>query len=78
MIDIAIVVVILLLVGAIAMWILGFLGWAPPQMVQKLFIAVVALIALAMIVALLLGVPRVRVLGEFTPPIVVLSHVDAG
>jgi hypothetical protein len=64
LLDIAIVVVILLLIGAIAIWILGYLGWSPPPQVQKLYIALVALIALAMIIALLLGVPRLRIIGH--------------
>jgi hypothetical protein len=71
LIDVAIVVVILLLVGAIAVWILGYLGWAPPDMVRKLYIAVVALVALAMIVALLLGVPRMRIITETVPDMLV-------
>jgi hypothetical protein len=64
LINIAIVVVILLLVGAIVVW---FLDWlfkvAVPPNVQKLYIAVVALIALYMLVALLLGLPSVRIIG---------------
>lgn len=67
LIDIAIVVVILLLIGAFALWILGYLGWAPPANIQKLYIGLVALIALAMIVALLLGVPRLRIIADDVP-----------
>jgi hypothetical protein len=63
LINVAIVVAILLLVGAIGKWILGMLGWGPPADVEKLFIAVVALIALYMIVALLFGLPSVRIIG---------------
>lgn len=65
LIDIAIVVVILLLIGAVAKWLLGQLAWAPPPQVEKLYIAVVALIALYMIVALLLGLPTVRIVGPW-------------
>jgi hypothetical protein len=60
LINIVIVVVILLLIGAVAKWVFGALGWAVPAQVEKLYIAVVALIALYMIVALLLGLPTVR------------------
>jgi hypothetical protein len=63
LINIAIVVVILVLVGAIGKWILGKLGWGPPTEVEKLYIAVVTLIALYLIVALLFGLPSVHVIG---------------
>ena len=56
-INIAIVVVILLLVGAIIVWGLGYLGVAIPETVKKLYIAIVVLIALYMVVALLFGLP---------------------
>ena len=65
-INIAIVVVILLLVGAVIVW---FLDWlfkvAIPPNVQKLYMAVVALIALYMLVALLLGMPTVHLIGRY-------------
>jgi hypothetical protein len=62
LINIAIVVVLLLLVGAVAVWLLSWLGFAIPANVQKLYLALVALIALYMIVALLLGLPSVSVM----------------
>jgi hypothetical protein len=62
-INIAIVVVVLLLVGAIAMWFLSYLGWSPPDMVQKLYIGLVVLIALYMVVALIFGIPSIRIIG---------------
>lgn len=49
--------VVLALVGAIIYWVLGALGWAPPPMVQKLFIAVVALLVLICFIEVLLGGP---------------------
>lgn len=61
LINIAIVVVILLLIGAIILWGLSFLHVAVPQMVQQLYIALVVLIALYMVVALLFGLPSVHV-----------------
>jgi hypothetical protein len=67
LIDIAIVIVILVLVGAVILWILGYLGWAPPPQVQKLYLAVVALIALYMLVALLFGIPSIRLFHAAVP-----------
>jgi len=63
--DIAIVVAILLLIGAIILWGLGYISVTVPAQVQKLFIAVVVLIALYMLVALLLGMPSVSFLRSF-------------
>jgi len=62
-INIAVIVAILLLVGAIILWFMSWMGLAVPDMVRKLYIAVVALIALYMLVALLLGMPSVRFIG---------------
>jgi hypothetical protein len=45
-INIAIVVVILLLVGAIVVWLCDRMGLAVPDNVRKLYMAVVALIGL--------------------------------
>jgi len=64
LLNIAIVLVILVLIGAIIMWVMNTLGWPIPGNVQKLYLAVVALIALAMLVALLLGaVPPWRIVA---------------
>ena len=62
-INVAIVVAVLLLIGAVILWFMSWMGFAVPDMVRKLYIAVVALIALYMIVALLLGIPSVRIIG---------------
>ena len=65
LINIVIVVAVLLLVGAIIQWVMAMLGFPPPELVVKLFCAVVALIALYMLVALLLGLPGVpHVIGR--------------
>jgi hypothetical protein len=57
LIDIAITVVVMLLIGLIAKWVWDkFLGGTPAQ-VQTLYIAIVALIALYMLAAMLLGLP---------------------
>lgn len=57
LINIAIVVAILVLIGYIVVWLFGWLGFAIPQPVQRIYMVIVALIALYMIVALLLGLP---------------------
>jgi hypothetical protein len=66
-INIAIVIASLLLVGAIILWFVSWMqmGGVPPN-VQKGYICVVALIGLGMLVALLLGVPGVRIIGGRT------------
>jgi hypothetical protein len=63
LINICIVVAILVLIGYVAIWLLGLLGFPIPATVQKIFMVIVALIALYMIVALLLGIPSVRIIG---------------
>ena len=79
LINIFIVVILLLLVGAIAKWILGYLGFGPLNEVERLYLALVAVIALYLLVALLFGLPSVHILrGEAssvphiaaTPPII--------
>jgi len=67
LINICIVVAILILIGYVAMWLLGLLGFPIPAPVQKIYMVIVALIALYMIVALLLGIPSVRIIGAAGP-----------
>jgi hypothetical protein len=62
LINVGIVVAILLLVGVIALWIMNMLGVNLPDQARKLYIVIVALVALYLIVALLLGLPSVRIL----------------
>jgi hypothetical protein len=72
LINIALVVVILLLIGACILWFLGWLDFPVPANVQKLYMAIVALVALYMLVALLLGVSTIRIIGgqqSQVPPI---------
>jgi hypothetical protein len=66
LINIAIVVAVLLLLGAIALWFLTWMQFAPPANVQKLYLAIVALVALYMIAALILGIPSIRIIGGHT------------
>jgi hypothetical protein len=56
-INIAIAVAILVLIGLIVLWLMSWLGFPIPDQIQKVFMVIVALIALYMIVALLLGLP---------------------
>lgn len=62
-INIAIVIAILMLIGAVILWFAGWMGVGIPTNVQRGFIAVVFLIALYMIVALLLGVPTIHLIN---------------
>ena len=66
-INIAIVVAILVLVGAIIVMFARWFGWAIDWNVQRLYLLVVLLIALYMLVALLLGMPTVRIIGGTAP-----------
>jgi hypothetical protein len=62
-INIAIVVVVLLLVGVLAWWIFtNLLHIALPGEARTLYLALVALIALYMVVALLLGLPSITII----------------
>jgi len=63
LINIAIVIAIFLLVGAIIKWFCSWLfGTNIPTEVEKLYIAVVGLIALYMLVALVFGLPSWHVI----------------
>jgi len=62
LINIGIVVIVLMLVGVIALWVFSLIGVALPGEVRTLYIALVALVALYLIVALLLGLPSIRIL----------------
>lgn len=64
LINIAIVIAILVLIGVVAMWIASMLSFAIPYNVQRIYMVIVALIALYLIVALLLGMPVVHVIGR--------------
>jgi hypothetical protein len=76
-INIAIVVAILVLIGAV---IVMFANWAQFPIdwnVQRLYLLVVLLIALYMLVALLLGLPSVRIIGGDPPPFRIASGAIA-
>jgi hypothetical protein len=64
LINIAIVVAILILIGYVIVWFLGMMNFPVPWDVQRIYMVIVALIGLYMLVALLLGMPTVRIIGE--------------
>lgn len=64
LINIVIYVAILLLIGAVIQWILGLIGFPIPLMVVKLYLVIVALIALYLVVSLLLGMPVPHIVGR--------------
>lgn len=73
LINIAIVVVVLVLVGALAVWFLQLMGWPVPWNIQRLYLAIVALVALYLLVALLLGLPMVHIISRYSAGRVVLA-----
>jgi MFS superfamily sulfate permease-like transporter len=56
-ISIAVYIAILVLIGLVIVWFASWLGFAIPPQIQKVYMIIVALIALYMIIALLLGLP---------------------
>lgn len=62
-INVAIVVAVLLLVGLVIVWFASWMGFSVPDTVQKCYLAIVFLVALYMLVALLLGIPSIGPLG---------------
>lgn len=62
LVNIAIVVVLLLIVGVVAVWICGMLSVSIPGQLRQLYLVLVALIALYMIIALIFGLPSVSIL----------------
>jgi len=61
LVNIAIVVVLLLIIGVVAVWIFGMLHFTVPGELRQLYLVLVALIALYMIIALIFGLPSVTV-----------------
>jgi hypothetical protein len=66
-INIAIVIAILLLIGAVILWFCSWMSFPVPANVQKGYIAVVALVALYMLVALLFGIPTFHIVSAPLP-----------
>ena len=58
-INIAITIGVLVLIGLVIVWFMSWLGFPVPANIQKVFMVIVALIALYMLVSLLLGLPSI-------------------
>lgn len=74
LINVAIVVAILLIIGLIVWWMIGIIcGIAgvggPPEQIKKIYMVIVALVALYMIVALLLGIPTWKIVQHQSAPL---------
>jgi hypothetical protein len=63
-INVAIVAAILVLVGAVIVMFAKWMNFAIDWNVQRLYLLVVLLIVLYLIVALLFGLPMVRIIGH--------------
>ena len=65
LINIALVVVILLLVGVVVKWGIKWLfGKDTDPMMDKLYVAAIGLIALYMVVAMIFGIPSIHLIGR--------------
>ena len=62
-VNIAIVIAILVLIGAIIVMVANWFQWPIDWQVQRLYLLVVALIALYMVIALLLGMPSIHLIS---------------
>jgi hypothetical protein len=66
-INIAIVAAVLVLVGAVIVMFAKWMSFAVDWNVQRLYLLVVMLIVLYLFVALLFGLPSVRIIGAAGP-----------
>ena len=57
LINIAIYIAILVLIGLIVVWFAGWLSFSIPENIQRVYMVIVALIALYLIIALVFGLP---------------------
>lgn len=57
MLNCIILAVVLVLVGAIVAWVLAALSWPIPWNIQRLFLAIVALLTLLCFITLFVGGP---------------------
>lgn len=62
LLNIGINVALLVLVGLVVAWILGWLGLAIPENIKKVYLVIVALIALYQVAALVFGLPTYGVI----------------
>lgn len=76
-INIFIVVAILVLIGALVVMVARWFQWPIDWNVQRLYLLVVALIALYMVVALLLGMPSFRLIGPERVGLTPVEHAKS-
>jgi hypothetical protein len=60
LINCVILALILILIGAVIVWLASLFGWPIPWNIQRIYLAIVALITLACIIGLLAGYPMVH------------------
>jgi hypothetical protein len=63
-INIAIVAVVLVLIGAVIVMFAKWMSYTIDANVQKFYLLVVLLVVLYMFVALLFGIPSIRIIGQ--------------
>jgi hypothetical protein len=63
-INIAIVIAVLVLIGAVIVMVANWFQWPIDWNVQRLYLLVAALVALYMVAALLLGMPTIHLLAH--------------
>jgi hypothetical protein len=56
--------IILVLIGAIIVWLAGIFEWPIPWNIQRLYLGLVLLLTVICIVSLLVGVPMVHIFGH--------------
>ena len=61
-IDAVIVATVMVLIGAIIVWIAEIFKWPIPWDIQRIFLLIVLLIFVYEVVALLLGMPMIHIL----------------
>jgi hypothetical protein len=62
LINCIILALILVLIGAVVVWVLAALSWPIPWNIQRIFLGIVALITLVCFISLLAGAPMVHFL----------------
>jgi hypothetical protein len=69
-INIAIVAAVLVLIGAVIVMFAKWMSYTIDANVQKFYLLVVLLVVLYMFVALLFGIPSIRIIGLVARPLV--------
>ena len=64
LINVAIVIVILVLAGAIIAWIAALLQWPIPWNIQRIYLLIVLRVFIICLASLLLGAPMVHFFGR--------------